>query len=109
MVSLAFPLPYLDLNQKITTFKASFHNNANPSTPLAQKTHKQATWIFARAQLWSIIIKCLLVGGRGASSHSHSSALAEPLTSDLSSNNATSSRPTTQFSSRAESTRWLQD
>lgn len=29
--------------------------------------------------------------------------------SDLSSNNATSNRPTTQFSSRAESTSWLQD
>ena len=62
--------------KKNTTFKASFYHNANPSTPPAQKTHKQAAQIFVRVQLWSIIIKCLLVGGRGASSqtaiHQHS-------------------------------------
>lgn len=29
-----------------TTFKASFHNNANPSPPPARKTHRQATQIF---------------------------------------------------------------
>lgn len=50
-------------------------------------------------------------GGRERclATNSHSSALAELLPSDPGSNNATSSRPTTQFSRRAESTGWLQD
>lgn len=50
-------------------------------------------------------------GGRERclATNSHSSALAQLLPSDPSSNNATSSRPTTQFSRRAESTGWLQD
>ena len=65
---------------------------------------------FLCAQLWSIIIKCLLLDGRGASSqtaiHQH---LPSWLTSDLCSNNAASSRPTTQFSSRAGSRSQLQD
>lgn len=50
-------------------------------------------------------------GGRERclATNSHSSALAELLPSDPSSNNAASSRPSTQFSRRAESAGWLRD
>lgn len=62
------------------------------------------------AQLWSIIIKCLSLDGRGASSQTAiHQCLPSQLTSDLCSNNAASSRPTTQFSGRAGSRSRLQD
>lgn len=65
---------------------------------------------FLCAHLWSIIMKCLWLGRRGAPSQTAiHQRLPSRLTPDLCSNNAASSRPSSQFSSRAGSKSQPQD